>query len=172
MQAVGSALPHLKDTRCLTPWRLCPKAWCEVPWLGLPCCRGCSMMANIIRGHDVVADERRELGRMEDRQPCLCPGTGSLQCPRGCLHIWPAKSFMLWDAASEGALIFPFHAAWRKLARCVNFTQLIFECHISTKTARTWKGIVSSAWKKPQATLPLQEEELLAKQQSGQCSGG
>lgn len=103
-----------------------------------------------------------------------------LQCPRGCLHIWPAKSFMLWDAASEGALIFPFHAmplfpfhaAWGKLARCVNFTQLIFECHISTKTARTWKGIVSSAWKKPQATLPLQEEELLAKQQSGQCSGG
>lgn len=59
--------------------------------------------------------------------------------------------------------LFPFHAIQGKLARCVSFIQLIFECHQNPKNLRRH----SSACKGPQVKAPLrEEEELLLKQQN------
>lgn len=80
-------------------------------------------------------------------------------------HKWPQYRFMLRGAASEGAFCFTYHATQKKLARCVSFIQLKFECYISSKTLRTWK--VSSPSKRPQDGHSglFREEELLAEQQ-------
>lgn len=172
MQAAGSALPHLKDPRCLIPWRLCPKAWCNVPWWGCSAAGGCDMWNDGKHGgRDVVTDERRKLGRMEERQPHPCPGTGPCST-QGAAHTFAqGRASCCEMQPQKGHLFFlsmQYEKSWPDVSTLFNY---YLSVTLVPKQQGLEKASFSSAWKKAQATAPLQEEELFAKQQSARCSG-
>lgn len=184
MQAAGSTLPHPKDPKCLTPWRLCPKArhvTCHSR--GRSAAGGCDTTTTM----GDTMQWQMSGGGWEGWRTGNFTSAPAPAIPKGLPAQVANVELHAGNATSGGAFTFPFpvmplfsfHAIQGKLARCASFIQLIFERHINTNTPRTSKGIISSACKKPCVKVPLREkEELLAKQQntsnyqvSGQGSG-
>lgn len=172
MQAAGSTLPCAKDPKCLTPWRLCPKAWhvmCH--GRGRSAAGGCdstTMMGNTMQWQMSGGGwEGWRMGNFTSTPAPAIPKGLPAQVANVGLHAGQATSGGAFTFPFPVMPLFSFHAIQGELARCASFIQLISECHISTNTPRTWKGIISSACKKPCVKVPLWEkEELLAKQQN------